>query len=56
MRPKTCRKITLTLTPNDIELLKNCDAIQLDIKSTTNETRRNMWVYTDKFLSKLGYD
>ena len=44
------------MTPDDIALIRDCDAIQLKIESTTGDMATEMWVYTDKFLSKLGYD
>ena len=56
MKAEKTRKITLRLTPNDIALVKDCDAIQLDIQSTSGDVAERMWVYTDKFLSKLGWD
>jgi len=56
MKAEKCRQIPLRMTPDEIALIKDCDAIQLHIESTTGDTAISMWVYTDKFLSKLGYD
>ena len=56
MKAEKTRQITLNLTPNDISLINDCDAIQLKIVSTSGDMQKYMWVYTDKFLSKLGYD
>ena len=56
MKAEKYRQIPLKLTPNDIELIKDCDAIQLKIESTDGSVSFYKWVYTDKFLSKLGYE
>lgn len=56
MKAEKTRQITLRLTPEDISLVKDCDAIQLKIVSTTGDIQNMMWVYTDKFLNKLGYE
>lgn len=56
MRAKDCKEIRLLLTPEEISMLKNCEAISIKMKSTTGDTASQMWVYTDKFLHKLGYD
>ena len=56
MIAEKCRQITVRLEPEHIELVRDCDAVQLRMESTTGETVSSMWLYTDKFLKKLGYE
>ena len=56
MKAEKCKQLTVQLSPEDIKMLKECDAISLRMESTTGDTKSQMWVYTDRFLTKLGYD